>query len=494
MAHVREVKFPNAARSVNVLRVVDDEVRVERQKDLTPGFGCEHGALMRGATGIAIAKVVSLAGRDFDLPVVPAESIAEVGREAVRAIGSGDVHRIEQRKSVLDRENTVSITTALQSVEIVIELRSFGCLDTFDQGLDILEVAVLVVDTLRPVSHLLDVEHLQHRLRAHVRADRSCRLHQLVGQSLPHELPQHAVVSGEGVGPDAVVVGLLGDRIVVGQHSIVTAAEDCVGVVRQEIPLQSIPGGKHHVLGPLVHSHEVIGEQVPCAQRIDIEILRHLCRKALRVILASIDPTPQPLHSRTVFLMRIRPYCVGLVAEFQCIVELRHIVRCKQTQRFAVIQKLETDTLVAAAGQRLFIVEPLDTFETVHLMAFGLLVVEVELAEISVRAAPILIVEPITRESIDTNPYVVFPFVGSLRGRQESALLPDIIHQPHRSCVVRRRRIGEVRLQAEYLDRSRTWLERVAQVWDGRSIHCQRGSVLIRPIEIEPIILAGVSC
>ena len=494
MAHVREVKFPNAARSVNVLRVVDDEVRVERQKDLTPGFGCEHGALMRGATGIAIAKVVSLAGRDFDLPVVPAESIAEVGRETVRAIGSGDVHRIEQRKSVLDRENTVSITTALQSVEIVIELRSLGCLDTFDQGLDILEVAVLVVDTLRPVSHLLDVEHLQHRLRAHVRADRGCRLHQLVGQSLPHELPQHAVVPGEGIGPDAVVVGLLGDRIVVGQHSIVTAAEDCVGVVRQEIPLQPIPGGKHHVLGPLVHSHEVIGEQVPCAQRIDVEILRHLCSKALRVILARIDPTPQPLHGRTVFLMRIRPYRVGLVAEFQCIVEFGHVVCREQAERFAVVQELKTDAFVAAAGQRLFIVETLDALKSVYLMAFGLLVVEVELAEISVRAAPILIVESVARESIDRDAHVVLSLICSLRGRQESAFLPDVIHQPHCSRVVRRRRVGEVRLQAEYLDRSRTWLERVAQVWDGRSIHGQRGSILIRPVEIEPIVLAGVRC
>ena len=60
VADIGEVKPHDARGTVDVLRVVDDEVGVEGELHLRPLVGCEDRALVWRARGIAITEIIPL--------------------------------------------------------------------------------------------------------------------------------------------------------------------------------------------------------------------------------------------------------------------------------------------------------------------------------------------------------------------------------------------------------------------------------------------------
>ena len=214
VADIGEVKPHDARGTVDVLRVVDDEVGVEGELHLRPLVGCEDRALVWRARGIAIAEEVTLGGGNLDLAVVRAELVAEVTAEAVLAVGAADILTVEEGEAVLDGVATVCVSAALQRIEVVVGHRARRGLDTLDERRDILVDAVLVVDALAPVAHLLLVEDLEDVFERHVGADGLGDLTQLL-RAGAHQVPEDAVMASEGIAADAVIKRLMGDGVVI---------------------------------------------------------------------------------------------------------------------------------------------------------------------------------------------------------------------------------------------------------------------------------------
>ena len=218
MANVRQVKPHDAARTVDVLRVIHDEVRVKRQFHLTPRVLRQHCALVRSTARVTVPEEVALARRDPYLPVVTSELVAEVSRETVLSVCTAHILAVQQRKAVLDGIGAVRIPAALERIEVVIVTCSIVCRrHTLRQRLDILVDAVLVVDALTPVAHHLLIEHLQHILQRHGASQLVCHLPQFV-RTASHKFPQHGIVSCKRIRADALVHRLPRYRVVVFQN------------------------------------------------------------------------------------------------------------------------------------------------------------------------------------------------------------------------------------------------------------------------------------
>ena len=136
--------------------------------------------------------------------------------------------------------------------------------------------------------------------------------------------------------------------------------------------------------------------------------------------------------------MRRRPCLVGVEAELQSIVKRVHIARTEQAQCFRVVQELQADTLVALALQCSLVIETLDTLKAVDDAAAALLVVEVVLAKIHVLTRAVVVVEQIYRETVHADSHIIVALVGHLWRSQPAASLPDVVHDPHRTRIVRR--------------------------------------------------------
>lgn len=184
------------------------------------------------------SEIIPLAGCNLNLAVVSRELVTEVAAEAVLAVSTADVLTIEQGKSVLDCVASVSISATLHRIEIVIIGSTRCCLHTIDERSDILEDAILIIYTLAPVTHLLLVEHVQYIFERHITSDLVSYLTQLVWAST-HQVPQHGIVTSEGVRADAVVESLVGDCVCVLQYGVVADTEERIHIVRQEHPVNA---------------------------------------------------------------------------------------------------------------------------------------------------------------------------------------------------------------------------------------------------------------
>ena len=191
---------------------------------------------------------------------------------------------VEQGEAVIDHRRAVSVARALQTVEVV----DAAC----RVGLEVLILPVLIVGSLGPVRHKLAVEHLQYSLLTHSSADLLRRLVDLVGKSLSDELPKEGVVPSVGVGADRLVEGVLIDSVVVDDLTIISHPEDGVIVVGEEVPVQPVPRGEHHVLGALVDHHEIFRQHIPTREAIHVEVVSHLALELRSIALAVDDPLP----------------------------------------------------------------------------------------------------------------------------------------------------------------------------------------------------------
>ena len=247
VAHIREVETHHAAGSINILRVIDDEVSVEGELHLRAFSFCEHRTLLWRTRCISVAEIIPLAGCNLNLAVVSRELVAEVAAEAVLAVSTADVLTIEQGKSVLDCVASVSISATLHRIEIVIIGSTRCCLHAINERSDILEDTILIIYTLAPVTHLFLVEHVQHIFERHITSDLVSHLTQLV-RTATYQVPQHGIVTSEGIRADTVVESLVSDCVCVLQYGVVADTEERIHIVRQEHPVNAIPRTEHHVL------------------------------------------------------------------------------------------------------------------------------------------------------------------------------------------------------------------------------------------------------
>ena len=191
--------------------------------------------------------------------------------------------------------------------------------------------------------------------------------------------------------------------------------------------------------------------------------------------------------------MCIRPGSICLETKFQRIIKRRHIGSPEQTKGLGVIQELQTDTFVTLPVQGRFVVESFNSFKTVNNRTFRLLIIEIVFSQISIRTGAVVVIKQVHRETVYAYTHVIFPLICSLRRCQPPALLPNVVHNTHRTGIMCTGRIGKVRFQTEYTDRP---CSRFETVFKGRHIHAvnfQRGTVFFQAQEIKTVILTRIS-
>ncbi len=61
--------------------------------------------------------------------------------------------------------------------------------------------------------------------------------------------------------------------IEIHKEAVISLAELCVAVIVSDEPLETVPRAEHHVLGSLVDTEEVVGEDIVGQNEILVEIL-----------------------------------------------------------------------------------------------------------------------------------------------------------------------------------------------------------------------------
>ena len=177
--------------------------------------------MCRSPRRITITEIIPLQSRDAELPVISREFISEVARKRILSVCSGDILRIEQSKTVLYHKSSVSVTASLHGIQIIIKLRTLKRFNSFNKGFDILELPVFIIDSLTPVAHHLDIEHIQNFFSAHVTTDYSGNLYQFFFQSGTNQFPKETVMSGKSIRADRIIKRFMSDGITVFQYGII---------------------------------------------------------------------------------------------------------------------------------------------------------------------------------------------------------------------------------------------------------------------------------
>ena len=444
------------------------------------------------ATCIAITEIITLTWRYLYLSVVAAKLIAKVSCKAVLSICATHILAIQQRKAVLDGECAVCVTASLQGIEIIVIARSVCWGYAFRQGSDILVYAILVVYAFAPVAHLFHIEHIKHIFEAHVWADFVSHLPQLVWTS-PYKLPQNAVMPCEGIGANAFIQGLPCYGIVILQDGIIAFTKDGVHVVWNELPVKTVPCDKHHVLGTVIHCHEIVRYHIPCKWAFIVKVIIVLCIELAWISFAWENPRPKTLDRCLVFLIGGFPSVISLETELQCIRKWSHVSRAKQAKCLRVVQELQADTFVSLSVQSCCIIEAFNALKSIDGCTATFLIVEIVLAKVDVFTSIVIVIEQINRETIHTNTDIIVASICLLWWCEPSASLPDVIDYLHGSSVMSGRGIWEIRFQTENIYWTCAWLEWIGTFRNFHTIHIQLGSILAWTAEIQTVVLSWIS-
>ena len=179
---------------------------------------------------------------------------------------------IEQGAPVYYKEGAVASVVSLQGVD----KRPHLAVHLPGSRGDIFQVAGLVECPVTPVAALLIVEHGEDAFVGHHGAEVGGASLKVVLEVGENEVPQPRVVSLESVfaclGIPCVAVG----GIAIDQEAVVALAELGVTVVICDIPFTAVPCAQHHVLGSLVNTEEVVGEDIVGQEEILVEVLPYL--------------------------------------------------------------------------------------------------------------------------------------------------------------------------------------------------------------------------
>ncbi len=256
-------------------------------------------------------------------------------------------------------------------------------------------------------------------------------------------------MAGETIGSLGFIERIESYHIVELQVRIVSPTKQSVHVVGYEHPVNTVPRYQHHIFGTVIHGHEVVRNDIPCERRIIKEIIP-VFRKELRwLALAVLNPLPEANHCGLVVRMSVGPLGVGLEAEFQFIIEIRHRGSTEQAERGRVVQELQTDTFVTLSVERRRVVESLDTLESVDNCGIRLLVVEIVFSEELGDAGTVVVVEKIYRESVYTYTDIIISLVCSLRRCEPATTAEHVVNDSDTAGVVGAGRIRKIGLQTE---------------------------------------------
>ena len=388
----------------------------------------------------AVAEVVEFTRLHHDGVGRLRRLAAHIHVYVVREIVAGLVFRVEQGEAVLDEPVPECLLVTLQGVDIRV-LHDAGLRrHTLRLGLDILDLAALVVSASAPVALLLLVIHLVHLFLGQLLSHRRGHRLDLILEVGEHQAPQPRVVALKGVFVLVAVPRVPRHVIQVCQHRVVAVAYLGVAVVIQQIPHQRIPRRGYHILHPLVHVGEVVREQPPEQQEVQVQVLAHLRLELARYKGAHIarcracrhavpDPTPQTLEGVFLRRRRVGPLRV-LATRLRRVVELQGVVklcRClrvevalslEQAQRLRVVQELEGDGLCRR--------EAIHAFHADDGLPVALVVVQVVLSVIGRRVLQALSREYVDRETVHGCPHVA---VHLLRRGQEPQRLHQVVPQ-----------------------------------------------------------------
>ena len=80
-------------------------------------------------------------------------------------------------------------------------------------------------------------------------------------------------MSSEGIGANAFIHCFPCNRIVIFQDGIVALTKDGVHVVWNELPMYAVPCHKHHILGTVIHCHEIVCYYIPGKRAVVVEVI-----------------------------------------------------------------------------------------------------------------------------------------------------------------------------------------------------------------------------
>ena len=143
---------------------------------------------MRRSGRVTVPVIIPFGGRNPNFPVIAAELVPEISREAVTAVSTGHILTIQKGETVLNGISTVRVTAALQGIQIIIITGSAAGCHTFGKRKDIFIFRILVINPLAPVAHLFLVKYLQDIFKAHITTQGFRHFTQFV-RTRPYQFP-----------------------------------------------------------------------------------------------------------------------------------------------------------------------------------------------------------------------------------------------------------------------------------------------------------------
>ena len=338
---------------------------------------------------------------------------------------------------------------------------------------------------VRPVAALLVVQHGQYTLVRHHGAEAGGTPLQVVLKVGKHQVPQPRVVALEGVLAGLRVVSIPVGGVRVHEEAVVSLAELRVTVVVRDVPFKPVPRAQHHVLRPLVHAKEVVGEEVVGQKVVTVEIAVYLvlelpAHEGGEVIRGGTggDARTYPpvqafqggLPGRGKAAPRDVAVALRLAGRVDAVVDLRTGVEVglhlrvarggEKAYRRGVVQHLQGD------GARRGVA--VHALHAEHSTALALLVVEVVLPVVAVLAVSGLRAEDVDRKAVDgtadidaceavSGLLVLVP----LRRGQKPQLLHHVVEQLGPAGVQGHGGVGIVALAAEQVHGHRPGAHRV---------------------------------
>ena len=76
--------------------------------------------MVRCSGRVPVPVIIPFGGRNPNFPVIAAELVSEIIREAVTTVSTGHILTIQKGETVLNGISTVRITASLQGIQIII--------------------------------------------------------------------------------------------------------------------------------------------------------------------------------------------------------------------------------------------------------------------------------------------------------------------------------------------------------------------------------------
>ena len=178
--------------------------------------------------------------------------------------------------------------------------------------IDVLVIAVLIVDGLAPFGCLLHIEHPYHIVirQPHVPGSLTCTVKSLVYRrhkvhkfrAALEQIPEQRIVTRIAIHVRALNLRLAVNVPIVFQQTVIVKPENGIIIVIDEEPYLSVLRSKHGVLCDLVHTAETHQIDVVGSHLIGVKVLFPFAVELVLVSLARIHPCIERLQVACVLI------------------------------------------------------------------------------------------------------------------------------------------------------------------------------------------------